>query len=223
MRRRTRVFQLDEGARRPHRQVRSTPSRSQWITAYNALRFLLGPTARTLGPRLVRQTAATYGQMPAADPSSWGALRRPGHGLGSYIGIDDSRVILYSLARMQRQQRRRLGAKPLLVPISLYPETLALLNEIARASGDSRARVVRRLVEAEATRVRARGIERAPVWIFPGYQATGGSSIDPGKATSASLTPTVPVFFRSRRLAAMCSWVKDLSNSAGRLKQWRSR
>jgi hypothetical protein len=75
---------------------------------------------------------------------------------------------------MQRQQRRRLGAKPLLVPISLYPETLALLNEIARASGDSRARVVRRLVEAEATRVRARGIERAPVWIFPGYQATGG-------------------------------------------------
>jgi hypothetical protein len=74
---------------------------------------------------------------------------------------------------MQRQQPRREGAKPQLVPISMYPDTLALLDELGRAAGESRARVVRRLVELEIARMRPGGIERAPVWIMPSYRAIG--------------------------------------------------
>lgn len=75
---------------------------------------------------------------------------------------------------MQRQQRRQRGATPRLVPLSLYPETLSLLDELVLATGESRARVVRRLIEREIDRARAVGIERAPVWIFPSYRASWG-------------------------------------------------
>jgi hypothetical protein len=55
----------------------------------------------------------------------------------------------------------------------MYPDTLALLDELGRPAGESRARVVRRLVEREIARMRPGGIERAPVWIAPSYRAIG--------------------------------------------------
>jgi len=75
------------------------------------------------------------------------------------------------------KQQRRLDDRARLVPISLYSQTIAQLEEIQRASGESRGATVRRLVEREAERLRRQRIPRAPVWIFPSYRATS-SRID---------------------------------------------
>ena len=67
----------------------------------------------------------------------------------------------------------KLDDRAQIVPLSLYPQTLAQLSEIQRLSGESRGAVVRRLVEREAERQRGLGIRRAPVWTFPSYDASG--------------------------------------------------
>jgi hypothetical protein len=71
------------------------------------------------------------------------------------------------------KQQQRLPDRAQLVPISLYPQTIAQLAEVQRTSGESRGALVRRLVEREADRLRKTGIQRAPVWTFPGYKASG--------------------------------------------------
>jgi hypothetical protein len=71
------------------------------------------------------------------------------------------------------KQQSRLADRAQLVPISLYPQTIAQLHEIQRSSGESRGAVVRRLVEREADRLRKVGIPKAPVWTFPSYDASG--------------------------------------------------
>jgi hypothetical protein len=74
---------------------------------------------------------------------------------------------------MTRKQPPLGEEKARLVPVSLYPQTIAQLDEIQRASGESRGAALRRLVEREARRLRRVGIARAPVWTFPGYRASG--------------------------------------------------